>query len=1643
MLFRILRNLCVLAYAALVLVGFVYASPVINEIMYRPGTAYPSDRNLEFIEIHNPGTAAVDLSGWAIRQGPNYTFPSGTTIAAGGYLVVAANPTTLQSSASITGVLGPWASGSHLSDRGETISLEMPDGSGGWTVVDSVDYADEGDWATRTRDSLGGWSWVTAGKGGGSSVERRNPALVSTNGQNWAASSVVGGTPGKANSALSTDIAPVITKVKHSPAVPKSTDTVTISCELSDESAASALSATLYWRNATSTSPGSFQSKAMTGDGAGKFSTTLDALAAKQIVEFYVSATDGKNTRTWPAASSEGQNTNCTYQVDDEVITGTAPAYRLILTAAENAAFTSLVSSNPQSDRQFNLTLVATRGEETTIRYRTSMRIRGNSSRSYTLTPLRISMPSDDRWDGVTDFLLNPKAAPLQYLAHKIQRAAGLVSSDATPVELRRQGVEGTVSSGNTADFGKYVRLEDIGGDYVDNHWPDAVSGAAYRKTSVSSWASTGTAPTNPETTWQGWSKQSGSSANDWSDVMNFCAVWQAACASHFTGATSGNVASGTWNSTAFTDAEMTTLSKVADLDYMARWLAVMTILPNNEPNLSTGEDDDYGAAFINDGTNTKMYLIPHDMDCTFGLGDDTVSATAIGLYDATETDTVKRAGVGSVTLMKPLLPLLGNSTTAGNAAFRAKYLNAIRELFGTIFDADTSSNSNPKFYQFVDEQLGDWASASFRSSIKTFMTARQTYLLGLIGQSKTVPVPTSVATATASSTPSVRLNEILVSNKTVLANGSTYPDVIELYNSGSSAVDLGSKCLTDDESLPAKYVFPSGTSIAAGGYLLVYADSDSTSSGLHTGFSLDAEGDRVQLRDTVASGGAVLDEIVFGFQPDDLSISRTASAPGTWALTTPTLGKANGEALALGTPSEVKINEWAGNIGYRTDKDFIELYNTSSKPVALGGCRITDDLLNRPSRYSFRQLGYIPAGGFLVIDTDKLEYGLDGDFDFVFFTGADGSVIDSVSFSQQASDTSTGRSTDGGSSITSYSVPTPGLSNTTALPTNSNALLTGLRITEVMYKPKAASSAGDYEYVELRNIGSSTLDLSGVRFTNGIDYTFASGTTLAAGAYIVVCKSQSAFLARYPSAAGVLAAGSFTGALDNSGETIALTLPSPWNVHVLRFRYESSWYSSTANDGYSLVVVSPTTTAARDWGDKSTWAASAAVNGNPGSDGSVALAVTSALAANGTVGVAFSYQILANATVTSYTASGLPAGLSFNSSTGVISGTPTTVGVSSVTIGVTASSGSTSTTLSLTVSPTIYLSQSSTLAVDSGGSVVLGVAVLGGGSATYQWQRLVGGTWTNLSGATSASYTLSSMSASLVGSYRVLVTTSGVTTASASTTISLAGSSSVRTGLSNLSARSLVGSGSQVQIAGFVVGGTGTKQVLVRAIGPRLSAFGISGTVSDPKLEIYNTENTLLGSNDSWDSSLASVFSGVGAFSLETGSKDAAAVFSLDPAGYTSLVSGVGGATGVGLVELYDLGGSSSYLTNISCRAQVGTGEQVLVAGFVIQGSGSRRVLIRGVGPGLSGFGLSGLLADPSITLLDKDGVVLSTNDNWDSSDSAVTAAIQGTGAFGLAAGSKDSVLLVTLQAGQYTVKVQGADGGTGLAIAEVYEVP
>jgi hypothetical protein len=209
-----------------------------------------------------------------------------------------------------------------------------------------------------------------------------------------------------------------------------------------------------------------------------------------------------------------------------------------------------------------------------------------------------------------------------------------------------------------------------------------------------------------------------------------------------------------------------------------------------------------------------------------------------------------------------------------------------------------------------------------------------------------------------------------------------------------------------------------------------------------------------------------------------------------------------------------------------------------------------------------------------------------------------------------------------------------------------------------------------------------------------------------------------------------------------------------------------------------------------------------------------------------------------------------------------------------------------------------------------------------------------------------------------------------------------------------------------------------------------------------DPQLQLFQQggSNTVpIFTNDDWNSSLSAVFSSVGAFGFPSGSKDAAFVQPLD-GGYTIQLP----ATGVGtvLVEAFDTNSSanSPRLINISARNRVGTGNDVLIEGFYISGTGSKKLLMRAVGSRLADFGVTGTLADPKLEVYDGN-TKIAENDNWDASLAPLFPSV---GAFDLVTGSKDAALVVLLQAGKvYTVLARGADGGTGEAIVEVYEAP
>lgn len=271
---------------------------------------------------------------------------------------------------------------------------------------------------------------------------------------------------------------------------------------------------------------------------------------------------------------------------------------------------------------------------------------------------------------------------------------------------------------------------------------------------------------------------------------------------------------------------------------------------------------------------------------------------------------------------------------------------------------------------------------------------------------------------------------------------------------------------------------------------------------------------------------------------------------------------------------------------------------------------------------------------------------------------------------------------------------------------------------------------------------------------------------------------------------------------------------------------------------------------------------------------------------------------------------------------------------------------------------------------------------------------------------------------------------------------------------LKNLSTRGQVGTGGDILIAGFIVAGEEPKQVLIRAIGPSLAGFGVTGALADTQLQLFNG-NTLVATNDNWGGSTAvsTASNQAGAFPLSPSSLDSVIYTALPPGSYTAQVSGVGGRTGIALIELYDTDSlqpfSAQKVTNVATRGVVGTGPNQLIAGFVVSGNTAKKVLIRAVGPtlGAAPFNVGGVLSDPILKLVRSNGsdTIVRENDNWEMGNDAalINEAAAKVGAFPLAAGAKDAAILINLPPGTYSAQVTGPGTTTGVALVEVYEVP
>ena len=262
---------------------------------------------------------------------------------------------------------------------------------------------------------------------------------------------------------------------------------------------------------------------------------------------------------------------------------------------------------------------------------------------------------------------------------------------------------------------------------------------------------------------------------------------------------------------------------------------------------------------------------------------------------------------------------------------------------------------------------------------------------------------------------------------------------------------------------------------------------------------------------------------------------------------------------------------------------------------------------------------------------------------------------------------------------------------------------------------------------------------------------------------------------------------------------------------------------------------------------------------------------------------------------------------------------------------------------------------------------------------------------------------------------------------------------------LLNLASRAQVAMG-ETLIAGFFVQGSSEKAYLVRGVGPTLAAFGVTGFMPDPKLDLYSGP-VLLRSNDNWADAepgrTADTADALGAFLLPTGSKDAAFVPALHPGSYTAHLQSVDGRSGVALVEVYDaIGGDpTGRLVNLSLRGRVGTGESVLIVGLAVGGTRPTRILVRAVGPGLAAFGVPEVLLKPSIEVYRGETLVRS-NTGWTTQGLAydLTVAAESVMAFPLAPGSADCAMILVADPGLYTMQVSGLEGTTGEALVETY---
>lgn len=690
---------------------------LIHEIMYHPGhnelTFEPEPVALEYIELYNAGTTAVNLGGWRLVDGVDFQMPADTFIGANDTFVIAADAARFaQAYPAVANVVGGWTG--KLNNQGETITLVNAIG----TVIDTVAYSDEGQWAQRILGPLEyqhrGWEWSDAHDGGGRSLELINPSLSNAYGRNWQASQIPNGTPGRANSLTATDTAPIILKIAHSPAIPSSDQAVTVTAEVIDEAIAG-VSVSLLWRVDTSTyvqsqyptyNPASYTTVTMYDDGLhgdaqagdGLFGATIPPQADKTVVEFFVRASDAAaHTRTYPAPCDiDGQmqqTANCLYLTDNSfdpaILTaeGANPVYYLIMTESERGRLADIGNeqSGDNNERycraQMNGTFIAVVDSTIHCRYSMGYRDRGEGSSGTPPNNFRINFCADAPFEGATALNCNSKYTFLQTAGSQLYRAAGLHATATVPVRLYVNGSQPALTDPSRT-YGYYAAFRPYDGDWLEEYVlnaPGAVAGNIY-KASSGSWHADltyrGTTPAAYATA--GYSKSNNASENDWSDLFQLTSVLS--------------------DTTAPDYAER--VGDIIDIPQWMRWFAMCTLIGYNENGLATSRGDDY--VMYRTGDTQKFQLLIYDLDTVLHVAHGAPPLNRSIFYAADRDSTYM-----------PLLDAL-----FAQPEFIQVYYEQLQDLIETVYPAEAL---NP----LLDQSVKGWVPDAMLAEMKSLTAQR------------------------------------------------------------------------------------------------------------------------------------------------------------------------------------------------------------------------------------------------------------------------------------------------------------------------------------------------------------------------------------------------------------------------------------------------------------------------------------------------------------------------------------------------------------------------------------------------------------------------------------------------------------------------------------------------------------------------------------------------------------------------------------------------------------------------------------------------------------------------------------------------------------------------------------------------------